>query len=1065
MSFYADLHIHSKYSRATSLECDLEHLALWAARKGIALVGTGDFTHPAWFAEIKDKLVAAEPGLFRLRDDINREVFKTADTVPSVPVRFMLTVEISTIYKRGDYTRKVHHVIVCPDLESAGRFRESLDRIGNISSDGRPILGLDSRDLLEITLETGGDNYLIPAHIWTPWFSVLGSKSGFNSIEECYGDLSSHIFALETGLSSDPPMNWRLSGLDRYTLVSNSDAHSPAKLGREACVFECDPDYYSIRKAMETGHGYQGTVEFFPEEGKYHMDGHRKCRACLEPGETRSRDGVCPVCGKPVTVGVMHRVEALADRADGARPENPDPFRSFIPLDEIISETLQVGPKSKKVMRAYESIVARLGPELDILEQVPIEDIKTGGSTLIAEAVSRMREGRVIKQAGYDGEYGVIRLFQPEELECQSKGGLLFELPEAQKEPRKKQKEKKAAKPASKGEAEKRKTEKAQPETGVASGTASEPGTGVLAGLDPDQAEAARIMEGPLLILAGPGTGKTRTLTHRIAALVSDKGADPDSCLALTFSRRAAFEMKERLEVLLPETCSQVPVMTFHALGLSILREHADKLDIPRRFAVMGEQERVELLAAAGGWSESKARKLVSRIARQKRTGEAPAPDSEFSSAYELYEKERSSRGLVDFEDLVGLAAWLLESDPGVCADYRERFQWVSVDEYQDVDELQYRLVRALCPSDGNICAIGDPDQAVYGFRGSDVRFFLRFQEDFPGARVVRLSRNYRSSRNILDAGLQVISESELCLERSLEPLLEDPSRVAIHEGATERAEAEFVVQSLERMLGGHSFFSIDSGRAEEDEGKDYTFSDFAVLYRTDAQAAPLVEALDRSGIPFQKRSHERLMDRPGVQKLTELLRQEERGRPVSELIGEAAEKAKELTESFSSGEPEAKEEDFSAELNKAVELLSLLADKWDRDLAGFLAEISLGAEVDTWDPRAERVSLLTLHAAKGLEFRVVFITGCEDGLLPLRWKKEDDSNIEEERRLFYVGMTRSKERLFLSRAVKRKIGSAYRKLGPSPFLKQIEERLLERIESKPLPKKEKPAAEQLDLF
>jgi len=1062
MGFYADIHIHSKYSRATSRECDLEHLSLWAAKKGIAVVGTGDFTHPAWFAELNDKLVPAEAGLFRLRDDIDREVFRSAENVPSVPVRFMLTVEISTIYKRGDCTRKVHHIIVCPDLESAGEFRGRLDRIGNINSDGRPILGLDSRDLLEITLETGDDNYLIPAHIWTPWFSVLGSKSGFNSIEECYGDLSSHIFALETGLSSDPPMNWRLSCLDRYTLVSNSDAHSPAKLGREACVFDCEMDYYSVREAMKTGRGYEGTVEFFPEEGKYHMDGHRKCHACMEPEETRSHDGLCPVCGKPVTVGVMHRVEALADRPDGPKPEKASPFRSLIPLCEIISETLQVGPKSKSVMKTYEAMVSQLGPELSILEHAPIEDVRKGGSTLIAEAVSRMRQGKVIKQAGYDGEYGVIRLFAPEELECKSSGGLLFELPEAQKEPRKKTADKKAA--------GKKKTEKPKPSNKKPAGPVkAEAGQnvdkGVLSGLDPDQARAAGILEGPVLVLAGPGTGKTRTLTHRIAALVTEKGVAPSCCLALTFSRRAAAEMKERLDALLEGPASPVPVMTFHSLGLSILREHADKLGIPRRFAIIGDREKLELIRTTCDVSNTRAKKLATYISRQKREGTAPSRDDELCDYFGLYDKELKSRGLLDFEDLVGLSAWLLESDPAVCSMYRERYPWVSVDEYQDVDDLQYRLVRGLCPPEGNICAIGDPDQAIYGFRGSDVRFFLRFQEDFPGAHVVRLSRNYRSSRNILDAGLQVISASELDISRSLEAVLEDPARIAIHESATERAEAEFVVRSLEEMLGGHSFFSIDSGRAGNEGKGDYAFSDFAVLYRTDAQAGPLIEALSRSGIPFQKRTHERLIDRAGVQKLVELLRREGRGRPVSDLVVDAAKKSKELAGPSSSLRNESVEENFVEEIDKAEELLLPVSEKWGRDLSGFLSEIALGAEIDTWDPRAERVSLLTLHAAKGLEFRVVFMVGCEDGLLPLRWKKDDESNMEEERRLFYVGMTRSKERLFLTRALKRKTGSSYRKNEASPFLKQIEEKLLERSWSKQGKKKEKPAAEQLDLF
>ncbi len=275
--FYADLHVYSKFSRATSPNADLEHMAMRAQRKEISVIGTGDFTHPAWMQEIRDKLVPAEPRLFRLRDDIQRAVDEQVEGACHAPVRFMLEVEISTIYKKGEKARKVHHLIYAPDLKRADRIVESLGKIGNLKSDGRPILGLDSRDLLEITLDGGDGCYLVPAHIWTPWFAAMGSKSGFDSIEECYGDLAPHVFAVETGLSSDPPMNWRLSILDRFTLVSNSDAHSPPKLGREACAFETDMDYFAIKGALETRKGYAGTVEFFPEEGKYHMDGHRKC--------------------------------------------------------------------------------------------------------------------------------------------------------------------------------------------------------------------------------------------------------------------------------------------------------------------------------------------------------------------------------------------------------------------------------------------------------------------------------------------------------------------------------------------------------------------------------------------------------------------------------------------------------------------------------------------------------------------------------------------------------------------------------------------------------------------
>lgn len=415
--FYADLHIHSRYSRATSKDCDLENLGLWGRKKGITVIGTGDFTHPAWFAEIKEKLVPAEPGLFRLRDDIEKEVTRNLPASCHGTTRFMLSVEISTIYKKGGKTRKIHHLVYAPTLQQAELINRKLDRVGNIKSDGRPILGLDSRHLLEIALEAGEGCYLVPAHIWTPWFAVLGSRSGFDSIRECYGDLADHIFAVETGLSSDPEMNWRISDLDPYRLVSNSDAHSPARLGREACMFTTDLDYFSMRAALETGRGYGGTAEFFPEEGKYHMDGHRKCKVRLSPGESRELDGACPVCKKPLTLGVMHRVQELADRTEEERPESVDPFVSLVPLPEVIAETERVGPNSKKVAREYERLLHKLGAELAILNDIPLEDIRNlSNSSLLPEAIARMRRGDVIREAGYDGEYGRIKLFHEDEL-------------------------------------------------------------------------------------------------------------------------------------------------------------------------------------------------------------------------------------------------------------------------------------------------------------------------------------------------------------------------------------------------------------------------------------------------------------------------------------------------------------------------------------------------------------------------------------------------------------------------------------------------------------------------
>jgi uncharacterized protein (TIGR00375 family) len=359
-----------------------------------------------------EELEPAEPGFFRLKHE--RSLVSPLDGVAlsEQPVRFLLSTEVSCIYKRAGKVRKVHNLLYVPDFASAARMNARLAAIGNIVSDGRPILGLDSRDLLDILLEEAPEGFLVPAHIWTPWFSIFGSKSGFDSIEECFGDLSSHIFALETGLSSDPPMNRMISGLDRFSLISNSDCHSPQKLGREANLFSTGFDYFSLRDALRSNHRdlFSGTVEFFPEEGKYHADGHRSCKVCLDPHETRRLNGRCPVCSGPLTVGVNHRVMELADREEPLFAPDAPSVSSLIPLVEVIGEILGIGAASKGVMRAYAKTLARFGSEFQVLLYTPVEEI-CSFSPVLGEAMSRIRSGMVIRTPGYDGEYGKIRVF------------------------------------------------------------------------------------------------------------------------------------------------------------------------------------------------------------------------------------------------------------------------------------------------------------------------------------------------------------------------------------------------------------------------------------------------------------------------------------------------------------------------------------------------------------------------------------------------------------------------------------------------------------------------------
>lgn len=400
MTKIADLHIHSRYSMATSKDGNTETIAAWAEKKGISFVGTGDVTHPGWREELREKLVMKEDGLYCLKD---------APVHGRTP-RFVVTGEISCIYKKNGKTRKVHNLVLLPGLEEAEIFSKKLEKIGNIHSDGRPILGLDSRGILEMILDVTPRGILIPAHIWTPHFSALGAKSGFDSIEECYGDLSPYIYALETGLSSDPPMNRSVPCLDKYFLVSNSDAHSPSKLGREATLFDIPFSYEKLYEAICTGKGLAGTLEFFPEEGKYHYDGHRKCGVVLNPKEAEAVGGICPVCKKPLTMGVAHRVQELSEKekSNGSREKTVRPYESLVPLIEIVAACMGYSVASKRVQAQYEKMLETLGTEFEILREVPAQDIRASFGSLLGDAIEGLRKGEVKCSPGYDGEYGKI---------------------------------------------------------------------------------------------------------------------------------------------------------------------------------------------------------------------------------------------------------------------------------------------------------------------------------------------------------------------------------------------------------------------------------------------------------------------------------------------------------------------------------------------------------------------------------------------------------------------------------------------------------------------------------
>jgi len=439
MKFIADLHIHSKYSRATSPQMTLEELDRWAHDKGMDVMTTGDFTHPAWIKEIKNKLEPAEPGLFKLKKEFKRPTIRGDES----QTRFILTTEVSSIYSRVSPKTgikrgyRVHNLIFAPDIETVEKINVQLGWAGNIISDGRPILGLDSREILKIAMDANPKSVIIPAHAWTPWFSVFGSMSGFDSIEECFGEYAQYIFAIETGLSSDPAMNWRFSKLDNVALISNSDSHSLPRIGREANIFDTELSYDGIIEAIKSGSpnarnnisinqqnqhksAFVATIEFFPEEGKYHIDGHRLCNVHMEPEETKKINGICPVCGKPLVIGVLNRVEELADRPlvkledEGYihKYENRVPYYSLVPLDEVIAKALGTVTSSKKVKIEYDKLIREFGGEFSILMEANLNDMKGRVSEKVVKGIEAIRKGEIrFDPAGYDGEYGTVKIF------------------------------------------------------------------------------------------------------------------------------------------------------------------------------------------------------------------------------------------------------------------------------------------------------------------------------------------------------------------------------------------------------------------------------------------------------------------------------------------------------------------------------------------------------------------------------------------------------------------------------------------------------------------------------
>lgn len=958
--YIADLHIHSRFSRATSRDGDAPHLDWWARRKGIAVLGTGDFTHPAWRAELKEQLVPAGDGVYTLREDL-----RLPGTAPGQAPRFVITGEISSIYKRGGKTRKVHNVILLPSLEAADELSARLEAVGNIRSDGRPILGLDSRDLLELTLDTCPDAEFIPAHIWTPHFAMFGAFSGFDSVEECFADLTPHIHAVETGLSSDPPMNWRVSMLDGLTLVSHSDAHSPSKLGREANLLDTEQSYPALVQAIRTGQGFLGTVEFFPEEGKYHLDGHRGCGVCLMPAETAEYGGRCPVCGKKLTIGVEHRVEELADRPAGFRPEGAKPFESLAPLPEVLAASTGGSATGKKTLEQYERMLQTLGPEFYILREAPLGDIAQVAGPCVAEGIRRLR--------------------------------------------------------------------------------------------------------------AGPGTGKTKTLVNRIAYLVEQQGVKPDEITAVTFTNQAADEMRQRLQARLggKRAVAKMTIGTFHAICLTLLG----------KVRLIAQSEALTVAEQVLGGQKGSARNLLQAVSRVKNGASMEEAGIE-PEQYEAYCARLKALGALDFDDLLTQALQLDVTG-------QRRFTHLLVDEFQDINDTQFELVRAWSRRSRSLFVIGDADQAIYGFRGASGRCFERLLEQAPQTRLIHLVENYRSTPEILAASVPVIAKNPGG-ERRLHPNLPSGERVRLVQAADAFTEGIFIAKEIGRMTGG-----VDMLEAQK-LGHDRTlraFSDIAVLCRTHRQLELVERCLQHDDIPCVVRGREDFLDDRRVRGALAFFRAvqtpqdtaavETALRILWDCPADLIEKAQAACQTAP---------DVPA-LRKALEGYELLGawlsqmeqwqkpvqrekpwklvDRWQQQY-GASAELdrlknmavfhdsfdalwnalALGEEQDLsraagrgWKSGA--VHLMTLHASKGLEFPAVFVAGVSAGMLPLEMAGRP-TDLAEERRLLYVGMTRARQELIVTTSQE-----------PSIFLADLPKGVMREDA---MPRRSRPA-DQMSLF
>ncbi|MGL4208832.1 MAG: 3'-5' exonuclease [Candidatus Adiutrix sp.] len=962
MQHFIDLHIHSHYSRATSKALTVDNLAFWAHLKGLSLIGTGDLTHPSWLKELKENLSPLDDGFYGRQNNLNA-------------CRFVPTGEISAIYKQDGRTRKIHLLVVAPTLEVAAKFSQTLGRLGNVLSDGRPILGLSSRNILEIALNVSPQMVIIPAHIWTPWFSLFGANSGFDQVEECFGDLSPHITALETGLSSDPSMNRLVSHLDNYALISSSDAHSPDKLGREATILNGPLTWDNLMGALKGSSALGGTVEFFPEEGKYYLDGHQKCGLRLTPAETKAQSGLCPVCGQAVTIGVLNRVWQLADRKT---PKNDGlPAFHLVPLAEILGQIFQVNPKSKKVDFAFNKLISELGSEFNILLNTPLSDLETLGGPWLSLAIDKMRRGEVETQGGFDGQYGQISLIGPRGPQDFGQNFKAGDFGELLKQNVPQVKVKKVKVPVAPNLPE---------EIQQLAPLSLSPLDFLLDNLDENQRSAVTSQAEILAVTGPPGSGKTKVLIHRAAWLLRENIVDAHKMLIIAPTDKWAESLSFRLKGALPfrPESGAVRLSTLPALAYDLLKETAPSWDLaPQQFL----EDLVKKAAKKAGLNPYVFARLLSltknnfeflgafkeRAAFTTQFLGSDICGEKLWASFDYYNRKLQKQRLWDGDDLINEASPSLNNPLP--------FKAILIDEFQDLSAAQFAFIKRLRPplALGHFLTVfSDPHLSPYSLGGHDL-----FEKFYPTCQHEFLEGNYRASRRLVKAASSLIGHFKKGHKWSKQKIKSPTTLGPPDKGAkviratlsTPKREASYIVSQIKAHLGTSKPKAVVPEMAALDFLPQLALKDIAVIFRTPCVALAVGSALDKEGLPWQ----------------------------------------------MSGADP-----------IKGCDHLDFTADK---------------------------INLLTMHGAKGLDFRLTFVMGVEEGLLPYEGGKEGlwSSNLNEELRLFYVALTRAKECLYITRSVKRRVGGQLLSGEPSPFWGQIKAKYCLDISPKfktPKPKK-----------